>query len=147
MFDLSDISFGSILSIFKKIPSQVTGGLALAGFVFIIAPDFNDESFIVFQTQWKDLTIFMTIIFSCLTLTKWIALYLEQRKIIKNRLRLKLFSQDNKCLLHLAKQQDGSFISQIRCNIDVSNQSDFPMSLIKPSLICPKTKGEVLHAK
>jgi hypothetical protein len=46
----------------------------------------------------------------------------------------------------LAKQQDDSFISQIRMDIEAANVTDQPVRIVKASLIRPKTKGELVHS-
>ena len=52
----------------------------------------------------------------------------------------------HQCWWHLAKQQDDSFVSQIRSDIQAANVTDRPVRIVKARLIRPKTKGEILES-
>lgn len=147
MFDYIIGLIVPLLSALEKLPCRVLVGLALSGIVFLFIPTVGNEGFEFFRIQWKNWIIVWSVLFSSLSIVACIANYLKYRKSIKDKQRLKLFLHESECWWTIAKQQDGSYVSQISLKVDICNLSNSPIGFIKVRLIYPKTKSQVLHAE
>jgi len=151
MPDVSPSSVGSVLSILRTLPVWMLGGLALAGFAVLFSPAFGGVDPSGFRHQWGIWVWIEALSFSILAVTRGldaaITGYRLRRETARSRLPLRLIPLHQQCWWHLAKQQDDTFVSQIRLDVEAANLTDRPVRIVKVRLIHPKTKGEVLHAE
>lgn len=151
MPDVSPSSVGSFLSILRTLPVWMLSGLALAGYAVLFVPAFGGVDPTGFRHQWGIWVWIESLSFSILAVTRGldaaITGYRLRRKTALSHLPLRLIPLHQQCWWHLAKQQDDTFVSQIRLDIEAANLTDRPVRIVKVRLIRPKTKGEVLHAE
>ena len=150
MPDFSTAAVGSFLSTLRTLPVWVLGGLALAGYAALSVPAFGGIDPAGFRTQWGVWVWIEALTFSMLTLARGLDAavigYRVHRKTLEARRALRLVPLHHQCWWHLAKQQDDTFVSQIRIDIEAANVTDRPVRIVKARVIRPKTKGELLHA-
>jgi hypothetical protein len=150
MSDVSPSSVGSFLSILRTLPVWMLSGLALAGYAVLFAPAFGGVDPTGFRHQWGIWFWIEALTFSILAVARGldagIASHRLRRDTARSRLPLRLIPLHQQCWWHLAKQQDDTFVSQIRLDVEAANLTDGPVRIVKVRLIRPKTKGEVLNA-
>lgn len=150
MPDLSPAGVGSFLATLRTLPIWLLGGLAIAGYAVLFAPAFGGIDPTAFRNQWGIAAWIWAMSFSILTITRGldagISVYREHRKAIDDRRALRLVPHHHQCWWHLAKQQDDSFVSQIRIDVEAANLTDRPVRILKVRLIRPRMKGALLHA-
>jgi hypothetical protein len=154
VLDLSTVAI-PLLSGLRQLPVWLLGGLALAGYAVIFAPSFGGIDPAEFRSQWGVWARIWALTFSALTIARGLDIgvktYSEHRKALEARRVLRLVRRDHPWPLrrgwwHLAKQQDGSLVSQISLDLEMTNLSDYPVQITKVRLVRPKPKGEPLTA-
>lgn len=151
MNEIPAAAIGSLLSTLRTLPIWVLGGLAAAGYALLFVPAFGGIDPAGFRTEWGILVWAEALTFSILTLARGLDAtvtgYRRQLKSKEARRALRFVPLHQQCWWHLAKQQDDSFCSQIRMDIEAANVTDRPVRIVKVSLIRPRAKGELLHAQ
>jgi hypothetical protein len=148
--DLSAEGVGSLLSTLRTLPVWMLAGLAIAGYAVLFVPAFGGIDPAGFRPHWGIWIWIEAVTFSILALTRaldaGVTAYHVHRKTAEASRALRLVPLHHQCWWHLAKQQDDSFVSEIRMDIDAANLTDHPVRIVKARLIRPKPSSEVLHA-
>lgn len=151
MSDVSPNSVSSFLSVLRTLPVWMLGGLALAGYAVLFVPGFGGVDPTGFRHQWGVWIWIEALTFSILAVTRGLDAAITghrlRRETAQSRLALRLVPLHQQCWWHLARQQDDSFVSQIRLDIEAANLTDRPVRIVKVRLIRPRTKGEILDAE
>jgi hypothetical protein len=126
----------------RTLPLWLLIGLALAGYAVIFAPAFGGINPELFRQQWGVWAWIESMTFSILALARILetgaAAYLAQKQATAARRILRFVPLHHQCWWHLAKQQDDSFVSQIRMDVQASNTSGQPVQIVKVRLIRPR---------
>jgi hypothetical protein len=132
------------LSALRTLPLWILIGLALAGYAVIFAPAFGGIDAEPFRQKWGTWAWVEAMTFSLLALARVCAgiaaHYRSYREARAARRILRFVPLDRQCWWHLAKQQDDSFVSQIRLDIQATNTSDRPVQLVKVRLARPRAE-------
>lgn len=139
---------GSILSALRAVPAWLFAGLALACAATLFLPTLGVPAadLKTFLDHWGVWARAGMIGFVCLAIVRAAAdviVGLRKRKLKK---LLVFVPRDGECWWHLAKQNDATYVSQIALRIDVSNQGESPIVLLKVQLVRPIWHGEILTA-
>lgn len=139
-----------ILSALRTLPLWILIGLALAGFAVLFAPSFGGINPEPFRQQWGVFVWIEAMGSAVLSIARIgdasFASYWAHRKAAKARRVLRFIPLHEQCWWHLAKQQDDSFVSQIRIDVQVSNTSDRPVQIVKLRLMRFMRKHQLLNA-
>jgi hypothetical protein len=139
-----------IISILRTLPVWVLAGLAFAGYAILFLPGFAGVNPEPYRAKYGIFIWIEAVSFSILAITRAldssITAYGARRKMAADRRALRLVPLHHQCWWHLAKQQDNSFVSQIRVDIEAANVTDQPVRIVKASLIRPRSKGDLLYA-
>jgi len=142
---------GPILSVLRTLPVWVLAGLAAAGYAILFLPDFAGVQLAPFRAKYGVWIRVATLIFSSLALARAIdsgvSAYRARRNLLEDRRALRLVPRHFQCWWHLAKQQDNSFVTQMRLDIDAANVTDQSVRIVKVRLVRPRAKGQLLHAE
>jgi hypothetical protein len=145
--------FGDIaplLSALRTLPLWILIGLALAGYAVLFAPAFDGINSEPFRQKWGVFVLIEAMGSTVLSLARIvdasIATYWDHRNAAEARRMLRFIPLHQQCWWHLAKQQDDSFVSQIRIDVQASNTSDRPVQIVNLRLLRPKRKHQPLHA-
>ncbi len=147
---MSDLwsELNKFLSELRTLPPWLLIGLALAGYAVLFLPAFGGIDPEPFRKQWGIWVWVEALVFSILAgmriLDAALTTYWDHRKAAEARRVLRFVPLHWQRWWHLAKQQDGSFASQISLDVQVTNVSDYPVQIVKVRLIKPKAK--ILHA-
>src|ERR1700739_2677773 len=117
MPDVSPSAISSLLSALRTLPVWLLGGWALAGSAILHLPAFGGVDPTGFRTQWGVCVWIEAVTFLTLTLARGLDLavmgYRARRTTAEARRALRLVPRHRQCWWHLAKQQEGSYASQI----------------------------------
>jgi hypothetical protein len=131
-----------ILETLRMLPVWMLAGLALVGYAILYLPGFGGINPTLFRTQYGVWIWIIAVSFSILAVARALDAVISalrlHRKMRESRRALRLIPLHHQCWWHLAKQQDHSFISQIRIDIEAANLLDQPVRIVKASLIRPK---------
>jgi hypothetical protein len=149
--DVSPSAVSELLKVLRALPVWMLAGLALAGYAILFAPPFGGVDPVAFRHNWGIWIWMGTLTFSILAVSRGLDAVIvgarHRRAAVQSRLALHIEPLYQQCWWHLAKQQDGSFVSQIRLDVEAANLTDRPVRLIKLRLIRPRMTGEILHAE
>jgi hypothetical protein len=137
-----------LLSALRSLPFSILFGLAVAGYAVLFAPAFGGVDIATFRRQWGVAAWIDALTFTALSLA-WIIdaaarAYWSHKKDAATRRVMRFVPLHHQCWWHLAKQQDDSYASQIRMDIQASNTSHHAIQIVKVRLVRPKAK--ILHA-
>jgi len=145
---LGDIA--PILSALRTLPLWILIGLALAGYAVLFAPAFGGINPGPFRQQWGVFVWVEAMGSTILSLARIvdasIATYWAHRKVAEARRVLRFIPLHQQCWWALAKQQDDSFVSQIRIDVQASNTSDRPVQIVKLRLLQPRRTHKLINA-
>jgi hypothetical protein len=140
-----------IISILRTLPVWVLGGLAAIGYAILFLPGFAGINPEPFRAKYGIWFWIEAVSFSILAIARaldWsITTYRVRRKTTEERRALRLVPRHQQCWWHLAKQPDNSFISQIRLDVEAANVTDYPVRIVKVSLVRPRTKSAPVYAE
>jgi hypothetical protein len=140
-----------IISILRTLPVWVLAGLAAIGYAILFLPGFAGVNLEPIRAKYGVWIWIEAVGFSILAIARaldsTITAYRAQHKAAEDRRALRLVHLHHQSWWHLAKQQDNSFISQIRLDVDAANITDYPVRIVKVSLVRPRTKGVPVHAE
>jgi hypothetical protein len=142
-------TIASILANLRNIPLWVFAGLAVAGYTVLFAAPANGVNISAFRHQWGAWVWIEAVAFSALALAKATDLIASHAWVIRTKqmdrpLRLVLRYSGRRW--YLARQPDGSFITQISLDVDVTNLTDHPVRLVATRLIRPSPKQDLINA-
>jgi hypothetical protein len=135
----------SLLAVLRSLPLTILIGLALAGWtiLFILfVPSLGRVDLESFRQQCGLWILVATIIFTAFSVTAGIRAYWSHKKAVAARPLLRFVPLH--CWWHLAKQQDGSYASQIRIDVQASNISDCPIQILNVRLI--GRRAQLVHS-
>ena len=139
-----------LLKVLRTLEVWILCALAIAGYAILFLPGFAGVNPGPFRVKFGIWVWVATVIFSSLAVARAIdsALnsYREKHKLIDDRRALRLVPRLEQRWWNLSKQQDGSFTSQIRLDVDAANVTDVPVRLVSARLIRPRHRGEYLDA-
>ncbi len=133
-----------VLSALRSLPLWVFVGLALAGYAVLFAPGFAGIDPATFRQEcgvwvWVE-AIGCSILGAARLVAGALAYYRSYRNRRASMRVLRFVPLNRQSWWHLAKQQDDSFVSQIRLDIQASNISDRPMQIVKVRLVRPRAE-------
>jgi len=135
-------AFASVLSALTTLPVWLLLGLAVAGWVVLFGPPLGDIDIAAFRHQWGSWVWVEAIAFSILFIARMgegsVRAYWSHKATVADRRPLRFVQLDHECWWHLAKQQDDSYVSQIRTDILMSNTSHRPIKIVKAQLLRPR---------
>ena len=143
---MSDLpgALASILSALTTLPVWLLLGLAIVGWVIIFAPTLGNIDMGAFRHEWGPWVWIGAIAFSILFVARaaeaCVWAYWSHREIVAGRRVLRFVPLQQQSWWHLAKQQDDSYISQIKTDIHISNISDRPIEIVNVHLFRPRTE-------
>lgn len=150
MSDNTAGAIGPLLTALRALPVWMLGGLALAGYAVLNVPAFGGVDLTGFRTRYGVYVWIEALTFSILALTRGLDTYATacraQRKAIEAGRALRLVQLHHQSWWNLATQQDDSFVSQFRIDIEVTNRTDRPVRIVKALLNRPKTQGVILYS-
>ncbi|MDI1347131.1 MAG: hypothetical protein PSV22_24030 [Pseudolabrys sp.] len=133
------------LNVLRTLQLWVLTGLALAGYAVLFLPAFGGVDVIPFRREWGVWVWVEAVTFTVLAVTRGVdaavRAYRAYRQRIIGKPSLRLVPRHRQNWWHLAKQKDGSFITQISMDVEVANLTDLPVRLVKARLIHPRSKG------
>ena len=147
---MSDLSgaVAPFLSTLRTLPVWILIGLAVVGWIVLFAPAASGIELASFRQQWGVWVWIESIAFSVLSVARvaeaGFRAYWSHKTAAAARRVLRFVPLHDQCWWHLAKQQDDSYVSQIRMDIQVSNTSERPVQIIKVQLLRPR--AELLQA-
>jgi len=137
-------ALASILSALTTLPVWLLLGLAIVGWVIIFAPTLGNIDMGAFRHEWGPWVWIGAIAFSILFVARaaeaCVWAYWSHREIVAGRRVLRFVPLQQQSWWHLAKQQDDSYISQIKTDIHISNISDRPIEIVNVHLFRPRTE-------
>jgi len=149
MADLPIGALGPFLSTLRTLPVWLLAGLALVGYALLFLPSFGGVEIDALRKEWGILFWIEAVAFSILALTRSVdaivRAYQAHRLRTDERPALRLVPRLRQCWWHLAKQKDGSFITQISLDVEATNLTDHPVRIIKARIIRPKPKIFLVH--
>jgi hypothetical protein len=141
-------SIPSFLTALRTLPFWILISLAIAGWIVLFVPPLGGVNSEVFRQQWGVWVWIEAIGFSILAFARLadtgVQTYYTKKKEAAALRVLHFVPLHHQCWWHLAKQQDDSYVSQIRMDIQVSNTSARPVQIVKVRLLQPR--AELLQA-
>jgi len=133
------------LSIIKDLPVWLLMSFAAAASILLFAPQLKGE----IPKDAIPWIIVSFIVFGVLSLFKWIDILtrflLEYRSERDARKTFHMTPTPQHCLWSVAKQGDGSLVTQIVAHFSVKNRSLDPIGLMQARIIKPKIRGKIIH--
>ncbi len=135
-------SVGPILSVLRTLPIWLFFGLAIAGYAALFVPAVGGVDLDGFRKEWGVWVWIATNTFLVLAIARSVdAIVAEYR--VRSRQRetrriLRFVVLQRQCWWHLAKQKDGSFLSQITIDVQATNTTDRPVQIVRLRLVRPK---------
>src|SRR6266852_8594030 len=135
-------SVGPILSVLRTLPIWLFFGLAIAGYAALFVPAVGGVDLDGFRKEWGVWVWIATNTFLVLAIARSVdAIVAEYR--VRSRQRetrriLRFVVLQRQCWWHLAKQKDGSFLSQITIDVPATNTTARPVQIVRLRLVRPK---------
>jgi hypothetical protein len=138
-------TFSRFVEAVKDLPAWLFTAFAIASGVLLFVPAVNVE---LPQTSRPWLVV-SAVVFAVLAVFKWINVFIDlwrsSRATAKARKTYHLTPISHHCFWGVAKQPDGSSVTQLVADFAVKNQSVNPIGLMSVRVIAPSIRGEVLH--
>ncbi|ROZ78265.1 hypothetical protein [Ramlibacter sp. WS9] len=132
------------VSAVKDLPAWLLTALAIAAGLLLFVPQINGE----LPKDYRPWLVVSVVLFGVLAAFKWInvlvAAWRGGRIEAKARKTFYMTPIAQHCRWSVAKQADGSLVTQIVADFAVKNQSAAPIGLMRVRIIKPKIRGEVL---
>lgn len=145
------VATDKVLLALRHLHVWLFGALAVAAYVVLVLLRFGDIAPPDFLARYGVWIWIVAITCSTLAVARAIdtlvTAHRNSRRAAESKRALRLFPLHQQCWWHLAKQPDGSFISQFRADFEVSNQRVEPVRIVKATLLRPKMKGEIVHSE
>lgn len=128
----------------KDLPAWLFSAFTVAPAVLLFVPVVNAE----LPKEYRPWLVVGLVVFGVLAVFKWINVGLTawrtSRTEARARKRFHLTPIEQHCFWSVAKQADGSMVTQIVADFAVKNQSAAPIALTTARVIKPKIRGEIL---
>jgi len=138
-------TFAKLVEAAKDLPAWLLTAFAVAAGLLLLVPQINAE----LPKEFRPWLVSGGVVFGVLATFKWINTLLlalkDARKAAKSRKTFFAMPVAQHCHWSVAKQADGSMVTQIVADFAVKNQSDAPVGLMRARLIRPRISGEVIH--
>ena len=129
----------------KDLPAWLLTAFAVAAGILLFVPSISGE----LPKDFRPWLFTSLVLFGVLAVFKWIHILVlalqAWRSVAKSRNTFFASPIDQHCRWSIAKQPDGSLVTQIVADFAVKNQSQSPIGLTRARLIKPRISGEVLH--
>lgn len=138
-------SFSRFVEVIKDLPLWLFTAFAVSAALMLFVPQINAE----LPKEYRPWLVFSATLFGVLTLAKLtntiITMWRVRQTETKARRTFYVTPIAQNCRWSVAKQADGSLVTQLTADLSVKNQSDAPIGLMRARIIKPKIRGEVLH--
>lgn len=128
----------------KDLPAWLFSAFAVASAMLLFVPVINAE----LSKEYRPWLVVGLVVFGVLSAFKWINLGLTawrtSRAEARARKTFHLTPIEQHCFWSVAKQADGSMVTQIVADFAVKNQSAAPIGLTTTRVIKPKIRGEIV---
>ena len=135
-------SVGPLLSVLRTLPIWLFSGLAIAGYAVLFVPAFGGVDLDGFRKEWGVWLWIATNTFLVLAIARSVDAVVAEYRIRSGRREsrriLRFVVLQRQCWWHLAKQRDGSFLSQITIDVQATNTTDRPVQIVRLRLVRPK---------
>lgn len=135
-------SLSGFFGALRSVPFWLLAGTAAASYALLFAPSIGDVDISAFRKEWGALiwasAVGFTALAAALALELVIRLTGGHIKNYQMRRSLRLVPIERGKFWHLAKQQDGTYASQISLEVHMSNMSDAPIKIVKVELLRPR---------
>jgi hypothetical protein len=137
-----------LLAALRSLPLKILIGLALAGWAILFVPPLGRVDLEPFRQQWGFWILIGTITSTAVSVA-WIVdasvrAYWSHKRAVAARRVLHFVPLHQERWWHLAKQQDGSYGSTIRIDVQAPNISDHPVKIAEVRLLRPR--AQLIHA-
>lgn len=137
--------FAKFVEAVKDLPAWLFTAFAVAAGLLLFVPQINDEM----PKDFRPWLVISVVLFGVFAVFKWLNILLVMWRAVRTEARCrKTFFMTpiaHHCRWSIAKQADGSLVTQIVADFAVKNQSATPIGLIRVRVIRPTIRGEVLH--
>lgn len=137
--------FAKFVGVIKDLPVWLFMSFAVAAALLLFVPEISGEM----PKDAKPWFVASLVLFGTLSIFKWIdILFGALRHLRSERKASKTFHMTpvtQQCWWSVAKQADGSFVTQIVADFAVKNQSADPIGLMRARIIKPTIRGQVIH--
>jgi hypothetical protein len=138
-------TFTRLVEAIKDLPAWLLTAFAVAAGLLLFVPQINGE----LPKEFRPWLVIGAVLFGVLATFKWVnTLFLavqDARKASKSRKTFFATVISQHCHWSVAKQADGSLVTQIVADFAVKNQSDAPIGLMRARVIRPRIRGEVIQ--
>ena len=137
-------AWAAVVSAFKESPLWLLVAIALSLTVLCVTPQFRQlvtptaGGWVLFAT------IVAWILVLCRAASPALQVWNSHKEQSKARVKFVITPVEHQCFWGIAKQPDGSFVTQISGHFMVKNRTTEPLYLMKATLARPKIVGEVL---
>ena len=137
--------FGKFVDAIKSLPAWIFIAFAVASGLLLFAPAITSDLPQSFR-PWLVISLVVFGVLAFFKLTDVLIGFLWSARVASNaRKTFHLTPITQHCHWSVAKQQDGSTLTQFVADFNVKNQSSAPVGLMGARVIKPKMKGEILH--
>ena len=137
--------FAKLVEAIKDLPAWLLTAFAVAAGLLLFVPQINGE----LPRDYRPWLVIGVVLSGVLAAFKWInvlvAAWQAGRTEAKSRKTFHLTPIAQHCRWSVAKQSDGSLVTQIVADFAVKNQSAAPIGLIRARVIKPTIRGEVMQ--
>jgi hypothetical protein len=138
-------TYAKIVGVIKDLPLWIFMAFAVASAILLFVPQINVD----LPTDFKPWLILSVVEFGVMSVFKWIELIAgavhSWRVARKGSKTFHMTPVTQHCWWAVAKQVDGSFVTQIVADFSVKNQSIAPVGLMRARVIKPSISGKVIH--
>ncbi len=137
--------FAKFVEAVKDLPAWLFSAIAIASGLLLFVPQINGE----LPKDYRPWLVIIFVVFIVLATFKWASVAAEiikaARLEAKSRKRFHLTPIRQHCMWSVAKQPDGSLVTQISADFAVKNYGAASLGLMCARVIRPKIRGEILH--
>jgi hypothetical protein len=138
-------TYAKIVGVIKDLPLWMFMAFAVASAILLFVPQVNND----LPADFKPWLILSFVVFGVMSIFKWIDLIAgavhSWRVESKASKTFHMTPVTQHCWWAVAKQADGSFVTQIVADFSVKNQSTKPVGLMRARIIKPLISGQVIH--
>lgn len=134
-----------LFEVVKDLPVWLLTALAVAAGLMLFMPQINGE----LPKDYRSWLVVGFVLFGVLACFKWITVLIIAWRAwsaqVKAHKKFHVTPMTQHCHWSIAKQPDGSIVTQIVADFAVKNQSVTSIGLMRARIIKPRISGEVLH--
>ena len=137
--------FAKFVDAIKDLPVWMFMAFTAAAALLLLVPPINSE----LPKEYRPWLVVCIVVFGVLSIFKWIDLLVGALRNLRSEKKAsKTFHMTpvtQHCWWSVAKQADGSFVTQVVADFAVKNQSTAPIGLMRARIIKPTIRGQVIH--